>query len=699
MMRFLTNSKFFLVIIFVIAFINWFLPAYLNVDKNGTFLITPDPFYHARRVMLTVHNYPNLPVFDYYISFPTGAHCIWPPLFDFLTSTACFVIFGKCATMKQVEWVCAISPIFWGMFVVLLTFLIARRLFDEKLAFVSVLLTTFLPRTYGTTRFGYFDHHIAETFGILLIFYVLISYEHRGIIKWVLLGIAFGISLLLWQGSILFVGITFFILLWKKEFDSFVSFLIALLMILPFSLNTHFPDSPFSYRGLSLLHLSLLTIASLILFAGRIYHKVRHLSMIIFALLIGLSILLIHSKSFISGIFFILKNDPWLATILEFQSLIVQSGYLDNLAVKKTFGLVYYFWPLILLVIFCEKRTHEKFVLFSIFSLITGVMSFIGRRYGIWFVPFYAVMFTYLFKKIINVFGTKLGAAIITIIIAVNLWVMKFDIYITKPNMPNQEEIKACYWIRDSLPATSNLFAPNRKPEYGIMCFWDIGHYIVYLGQRPVTASNFGNDAPNFIRVNEFFLTTSEDEALEILREFSSPYILINAVNRNIYLASKYLGIPPKHFLNLYYTKDNRGKVMTIMEPNASGIRTTNYRLFTYLGSGFYYGNNFYEPYRHFRMRYFSNLIRIFEYVNGVTIRGRTKPNALITINYDIKLPTVNFTYYDSVTAESTGHFSVVVPYSSYPDNKCVITIDNKDIKNLSITEENIVKGDTIFIP
>lgn len=697
-MKFLCGNKLLLLVIFVVAVILWFVVPFVTRDKDLPVFNTPDPFYHARRVLVTVNNFPHLPIFDYYISYPDGAHCIWPPLFDFLPALVIYMLSVGTPNINQLEMVCGIYPVVWGLLIIFLTYKIAEGLLGRTIASISAFIIAISPITSIYARFGYFDHHIAEVFGLLLIFYFLIKPDSNSYVKWLGLGLAFGISLLLWQGSILFIGITFFILISRREFNAFISYLVALIIILPFSINTHYVDSPFSYRGLSLLHISLLLIATLIFVIFVLAKKKNILVTFPIILLAFLAFFLLKSQSFMRGMFFIFKNDPWLSTILEFKPLVIQSGYLDNLTVKRTFGFAYYVVPLMLLILFLEYRIKHKSVInFYVFCIFTAVMSFIGVRYGIWFVPFFAILFAYFLKKAYNMFKGTIGIFVCTILFLINLLAIQPKNYVAFKRLPDMEMVNACHWIKDSLPEAGNILLPHQKPQYGIMCFWDFGHYVVYLGGKPVTSSNFGNDVPNFKKVNEFFLTTSEDDAIRQLKNFSADYVLLYGNIRNIYLASKYLEINPSDFLDLYYTKDKAGAVITIMQPRKLGSATTTYRLFQHLGRGFYEHDTFYTSYPHFRLRYFSNSIRIFELIKGATIIGKITPRIPVVINFEVSLPTVNFTYFDSLLSDSTGSFSVVVPYPSNNDRCYEISIGTKT-KKVFVTEEDVRKGGVIYV-
>lgn len=692
--------------IFIILFITFALRFFLFIGEAVHLpapLFTPDPHYHTRRVQLLVKNYPYLPVFDYYIAYPTGGYCIWPPLFDFLAGTLAYLLFLGKPTFEQVEWVCAIYPILYGMAVVLMTYLITKRLFNKKLAFFSSLLAAILPGTISWSRLGYNDHHIAETLALLLIIYFLISNQENKINHWIYLGISFGIGMLLWQGSILFVGLAFFILIFSQKFNSIISFIISLLMILPFSINTHFPDSPFSYRGLSLLHVSLLAGAIYIMGIWILSKKFHWVFLPLLSSITIILFIFFRTKIPTGGFSFLIKNDPWLKTIMEFQPLIVQSGYLETLSVKYLFGRAYYLWPIMGLIIILENRKKEFFI-FLTFLIFTGILSFLARRYVVWFTPLFVIVLTYTLHRIYKFVNLYLRHRIFAYIILGAIIFVSFEPLINKQyysstwSIPKDDEV-SYKWLNDSTPETSYFFNPDKKPEYGIMCFWGDGHQILYYAKRPVAACNFGNDVSNFKTVNQFFLTETEEEANAVLDELECRYIYLKSPVFLIKYAAEYLNIKPTEFLNYFPCKVGTQLLSTIMTPNERGLKTTTMRLSLFYGSGFYFKDNFYPPYRHYRLRFVSpqKSIIIFEYVRGATIKGYFNPLLPVKISYKVSIPGFDFIYYDSLSTDSTGAFMSIVPYPTSAGNLYELTAGNKKF-NFSVSEDNIKSGDTIYI-
>jgi len=48
-------------------------------------------------------------------------------------------------------------------------------------------------------------------------------------------------------------------------------------------------------------------------------------------------------------------------------------------------------------------------------------------------------------------------------------------------------------WLTQNSNTTSHYDNPVQAPEYGVMCWWDYGNWIVYLSHRPVVAKQLSS--------------------------------------------------------------------------------------------------------------------------------------------------------------------------------------------------------------
>ncbi len=694
-----------IVILFCLLVLNFslrfLLPFNLNIEKPP--LLGPDSHYHTRRVLLGVKKFPNIPGYDSYLSYPTGGYCIWPPGYDLLCTIIAYPVFWITSSEKGVEWVCAIYSILWSCLLLCVTYLVGKCLFNEIVGLLATFFVAILPCSLWWSTLGYNDHHIVESITLILLTYLFIGKRNKKMGHWIILGIIMGAGMLFWQGTILFAGLIFLILLIFREFMGVISFSIATLIILPFSINTHFVDSPFSYRGLSLLHLSLLVIAVLAM-TTLLFLKKKHRILFFTAgfILIFLLFFLFRTKSFLGGISFILKKDPWLSSILEFKPLMIHPEFIETVTLKSLYGNGYYVWPLILFILLWENRKERGYYIFSIFVIFAGVMSFIARRYAVWFAPYYSIILGFIIYKV-HIFLTKvtknvfLRTAVCSIIVAIIIepainYGYKKEHWIAH----SEQELAAYQWINDSTPKTSYYFEPHKKPEYGIMCSWNDGHNIVYHARRPVSASNFGNDMPNFYYNNSFFLAESESLANEILDKLNCRYIYLACWQYELKDAIIYSSKSLDEYFDFFFIKDKAGMTRRMMVPKEKGYSVAISRLYRFLGSGAYMEGVYFPPYRHYRLRYVSDdgSIKIFEYVKGAVIKGSSKPRSSFRLTLPVKIGQFSFVYYDSLTADEKGEFATTVPYGT--DSLKPYIIEITGIKSKAIIGNDSLSPDSI---
>ncbi|UCG91445.1 MAG: glycosyltransferase family 39 protein, partial [candidate division WOR-3 bacterium] len=309
-----------LAVILGIGFFLRFAHGYLRHIMLGITFITPDPYYHVRRIVLAAQHFPHLPTFDYYLSYPTGAHCIWPPLYDFLCAMLAFIIGIGNPSVKLIEFVAAVYPIFFALAVIVLTYVIGKAVFNEYVGIIAAATLSFLPANVIFSNFGFTDHHVAESFSLLLIVYCMLLGANN-VKKFILLGISISIALLLWQGSILFAGLIFLYLFFSRTRYryAFVAYMLPIFMILPFSLGSQYIGGSFAYRGLSLLHIVLLGGMGLLIFLKyhianrKIFYAVSGIVMVLF-------IAFIFPR--VKEAFNVVTKNPWTETIVGYQSLI-----------------------------------------------------------------------------------------------------------------------------------------------------------------------------------------------------------------------------------------------------------------------------------------------------------------------------------------------------------------------------------------
>lgn len=694
-----------LAVILGVGFFLRFAHGYLRQTVLGITFITPDPYYHVRRIVLAAQHFPHLPTFDYYLSYPTGAHCIWPPLYDFLCAMLAFVIgFGN-PSVELIEFVAAVYPVFFALAVIALTYFIGKAVFNEYVGIIAAATLSFLPANVIFSNFGFTDHHIAESFSLLLILYCTFLGANN-VKKFILLGISIGIALLLWQGSILFAGFIFLYLFFSRARYqyAFVAYILPIFMILPFSLGSQYIGGYFAYRGLSLLHIVLLGGMGLFIF---LKYQIANRKILYAVSGIGTILFIAFIFSRVKEAFNVVAKNPWTETIVGYQSLIsVMEGYIKMTTVNELFGRLYFLWPLLTILLARDKSVkHRSLIIYLVIAI--GIFNFLVTQYSIWFVPFYALLIGYLLYFIYNFLRERLSGQLkflivplIGIILYVGFQPVIVRYRFTFENMPTLSEYGAYLWLRDSTEVTSHFAEPTKEPEYGVMSFYKHGHMIIYLSQRPAIANNFGKDAPNFDIPNRFMLSETEEAANKILSDYKARYIYLDHNLYELYLAAKFLNLDPRYYFEMYSTVTDEGRPTTALTLKPQTLNTVYYRLIRFNGCRVYIDDTLYiQPIRHSRLVYVSPTerpIKIFEFVKGAKIAGRIRPKVPVLFFTPVNVSDLSFVWADSLMSDAEGNFIITSPYAT-DTIPAMIIVDN-ETTYVTISNKHVLNGDTLKV-
>jgi hypothetical protein len=169
-----------------------------------------DPYYHLRRIILTLQHFPRVPAFDSYTNFPDGAVITWPPGFDLLVSLVCWIAGLGYPTHHRVEVVAALFVPFLGAAAAVVVLLLGEEIFGRARweALAAAGLFAFLPAQQAISTVGRLDHHVLEmpAFGMALLFTLRGLRDDPGSRYSFWGGLALAAGTFCWTGSILFAG-------------------------------------------------------------------------------------------------------------------------------------------------------------------------------------------------------------------------------------------------------------------------------------------------------------------------------------------------------------------------------------------------------------------------------------------------------------------------------------------------------------
>ncbi|HEY3362857.1 MAG TPA: oligosaccharyl transferase, archaeosortase A system-associated [Methanosarcina sp.] len=324
----------------------------------------------------------------------------------------------------------------------------------------------------------------------------------------------------------------------------------------------------------------------------------------------------------------------------------------------------------------------------------------------------------------------------------------------TGSNDPPGPWMEACIWLRSNTPDPGmNYNAIYDAPEtgelfnypataYGVMSWWDYGHYIEAIGHRMPNANPFqAGIGGRRVSINEtnqpgaatFFTAQSEKKASEVLEAIDprpdkagARYVISDA-KMAVYIFgsiatwtldtdgyfqpyltnSGYMSIPSTRYFNSMEARlhifDGNGLKQYRMVYETEATETFKaYELMYKQVYNFLFGGKILEVN--------TGYVKIFEYVKGANITGTASPNDTVKIDTIIRTNQGRtFDYSQSTTADSEGRYEFTVPYSTEgpiagqtqfnttPSGPYVVSYGNTT-KEVRVNEEAVLKGEEIKV-
>ncbi|AKB29880.1 Oligosaccharyl transferase [Methanosarcina siciliae T4/M] len=322
------------------------------------------------------------------------------------------------------------------------------------------------------------------------------------------------------------------------------------------------------------------------------------------------------------------------------------------------------------------------------------------------------------------------------------------------PGGPNGPWIESCLWLQSNTPDpgmdyNSVYEAPEDGelfdyPEtaYGVMSWWDYGHWIETIGHRMPNANPFqagiggrrgSIDEENKPGASTFFTAQSEEEATKVLEAVDPDPDKAGAryIVSDIEMASLYDG---KFLPMATWTLDSEGYYAQYqVEGNSQILPTMRYynsmesRLHFLDGNGLkqyrlvhesWAGQSNEVAYKQIYNLFYggnvpeedSGYVKIFEYVKGANITGIASPNETIKISTAILTGQGRtFEYSQSTTSDSEGRYEFTVPYSTEgpvsgetqfdtaPTGPYVVSYEDTT-KEVRVNEEAVLNGEKVKI-
>ncbi|AKB55713.1 Oligosaccharyl transferase [Methanosarcina barkeri MS] len=316
---------------------------------------------------------------------------------------------------------------------------------------------------------------------------------------------------------------------------------------------------------------------------------------------------------------------------------------------------------------------------------------------------------------------------------------------------PSQPWDEACTWLRSNTPdpgmdynaiyeaPTNGEMFQYPDTAYGVMSWWDFGHYIETIGHRIPNANPFqagiGGRSKSINETNRpgattFLTAPSEEEASAVLEAIDprsdkagARYIMsdakmatsmfqsitkwtldIEGYYQAYWIDKQYISLPTTRYFNTMEARlhilDGNGLKQYRMVHETEAYQTDEL-LYKY-AYNFILGGNIPQVY--------TGYVKVFEYVKGAKITGTVSSNETVKINTTILTNQGRtFDYSQSTTADSQGRYEFTVPYSTdgpiagqtqfdtAPSGSYVLSYGDTT-KEVKVSEEAVLKGEQIKV-
>jgi len=720
-----------LVAVVILGLLLRFLAGKNFLTEKGILLPGYDEFYHMRRILYTVQNFPDTLWFDSYLNYPHGWENVWPPLYDQICAAFCLLLGQN--TRPGVEMAASFMPIIFGTITTIVVYFLIREIFDHRTAILASLMTVLAPTYLQYTRFAAMDHHSLEVLFLLsaLLFLILaFCRQEKRYIFAVLAGISLAALAYTWHGATLYLAIipvygVIEIAMALKNKRSWQATAMALMLALAVAIILILP-----YRNAAWLRPSFMGIVAVfgamavISALGYIVAK-KNMSWKAFPLgiiILSLAFVLILSSGLLElgGLIKfgleLIWGGSWIGMISEAEPLIY-----DWLTFKQVLfsglglNLLFAFAGLAVILIYIRNSQEGRrqglmiLLLWAVFSiaLTFGQLRFLYMStisMGI----LISILFFYLLDLIRDRLGESNQRSILPAILILFLFLTLPSIaevantvtYSDPMNKGDWQESMA--WLKENSNATSFFDAPVKPPEYSVMCWWDYGNWIMYMAERPVVASNF---QAGWEDAAKFYLSESEENATALLDERGSKYVFLDHS-----MAYGKLGAianwAHEDLTTYFMAQDYSGTQITVI-PTQRLFNTTLGKLYYFDAAGTGHFRLIYESRTFLGENPAKAQVKIFEYVPGALIRVRTgadqKVGCVLNMTSNQDRPFI----YANQAAPKNGVMEMRVPYSTESRYECaaadpyLIFSGNQmgvRMKHVNVSEDDVLQGRTIEV-
>jgi len=519
------------------AFLLRVLPSWGKIFVgNQTYFREVDPYFQMRLVDAMLHNFPNFIRHDMFTLYPSGGDVGFGPVLTFLVAFPSWVIGLGHPSLHLVSTIGALVPPILAAGVCLIIYFLGKELSGSKrVGLIAAVLASVLPGEYFfRSLLGFTDQHILEVFLTSLTLLLVVIGLRKKSLRWAILaGLIFGLYQVAWHGGIFFIFILWIWFVVQYFWDlrkapntflckfTFVLFLLACIPILWYDRELIKPL--FQFKVLVTL-VSVGTPLILYVLSRALKSKraivLTFLAISLFAATAALSLyggLIIRIKDQLMSVFW-----GWGATISEAQPTDLPTAF-------EYFGI-----PFLLTFVgfFLLARKKPNMLLF-VWTVILLAALIGQRRWCYYYAVPVSIMSAICIERVTELVKPKAQTAVLIILI---LFTFLPSIHSTwgLANIPNQITptwYSSLTWLRANSPdpfTTQDAYYKTdlkEEPSYGVLCWWDFGHWITYIAHRAPISNPAYQDT---YQGSAFFTSRTPEEAEATIKGWNIKYIILS---------------------------------------------------------------------------------------------------------------------------------------------------------------------------
>jgi len=639
--------------------------------------------------------------------------------------------------------------------------------------------------------------------------------SRKAIFSAILAGIAYGMYLDTWAPSFVFaMFLTTFVaiaLILEKFFETkglvevtAITIGIASLLYLPFAFKSPFFSTVF-YSPFQLLILlgclALLTVFKFVEYVKPFYvrfgvreHLVYPVTFLILTILstVLLGILAPQVLNMVIGVTGVVQPKGGALTIAEVQPFFFMGGTFSLAPAWIHFGMSFFFgfFGFLYLCYLTYRSREPKYLLTLLWCIVMFIALWGQNRFAYYFalvcavtsglildfllkrLKFYDCIAQTVEKKTKNISVTKVALSVILIVV---LFYPTFALANEQSKYtggPNKEWWSALTWLKNNTPDGNyddyyyQLYKPSpntSKPypypfeTYGVMSWWDYGHWIEAIAHRMPNANPFqqgiGNKYDKVPGASWFFTAFTENESEYVAEKLNVKYVIsdVEMLTGKYYAMAVWAEGSLENASKIYYegywvvyrTPYGIGLAPSLSDVPMNGVvigsmpypsekwyETTEAKLHLLDCSGLSHYRLIYESKPVSRLSWMgfqemiykqifdqkyakkfglkpvnvttSGYVKIFERVRGAKIYGKANAS-VVTVEVKVKTNQGRVFTYSNVVKVVNGTYEIVVPYAqntTYPVKAITpYTIKAGNVtKTFSLSDEDVEKGKEVRI-